>query len=109
MFERNKSSSGLRVMEQRLTTPEESGGWLPELDPFYDLTPTVKTDESENARTTVVIPTLNEEKNIGGVITELRSLGFPQILVIDGNSHDETVEMAKALGAKVLSQKGKVK
>ena len=36
-------------------------------------------------------------------------LGFPEILVIDGNSHDETVEVAKALGARVISQNGRGK
>ena len=109
MFERNKRLRSLRVVEQKLTTVKESTGWLPGLDPFYDLARPIDIDDFENARTTVVIPTLNEEKNIGGVITELRSLGFPEILVIDGNSHDKTLGIAKALGAKVLNQNGKGK
>jgi glycosyltransferase involved in cell wall biosynthesis len=58
---------------------------------------------------TVIIPTLNEEKNIGDIIRELRSLGLTNILIIDGKSIDHTVKIAKDLGVIVLHQDGQGK
>jgi glycosyltransferase involved in cell wall biosynthesis len=57
----------------------------------------------------VIIPTLNEEKNIAEVIRELRRTGFSDILVIDGNSNDRTVPIAKKFGVNVIRQNGKGK
>jgi glycosyltransferase involved in cell wall biosynthesis len=57
----------------------------------------------------IVIPTLNEEKNIEDVLLELKNLGYYNILVIDGNSKDETAEIAARNGAKVILQNGKGK
>ncbi len=57
----------------------------------------------------IVIPTLNEEKNIVGVLDGLKSLGFDNILVIDGRSKDCTVETATNNGAKVILQETKGK
>lgn len=58
----------------------------------------------------VVIAALNEEEGIGSTLAELREvLGDSQCLVIDGNSMDRTVEIAKELGADVLTQKGRGK
>ncbi|MGC9010609.1 MAG: glycosyltransferase family 2 protein [Candidatus Micrarchaeia archaeon] len=55
----------------------------------------------------IVIPTLNEEGNIGTVIKEvkkeLEDYGYKyEIIVVDGHSTDKTAEIAKSLGAKVL-------
>jgi glycosyltransferase involved in cell wall biosynthesis len=58
---------------------------------------------------TVVIPTLNEEEAIGKVLNELQSLGFRNIVVVDGYSTDRTVEIAKQFGVKTISQHGKGK
>jgi len=57
----------------------------------------------------IVIPTLNEEKNIGVILDGLKSLGFDNILVIDGRSEDCTVEKATKNGAKVILQETKGK
>ncbi len=57
---------------------------------------------------TVVIPTLNEEKGIGGVVESFKNLGF-EVLVIDGNSKDRTREIAEKMGARVVLQTGKGK
>jgi len=59
-----------------------------------------------NARVSVIIPTRNEEGNIARVIHDLHELGYYKILVIDANSRDRTVEVAKNLGASVVFQKG---
>lgn len=58
----------------------------------------------------VILPAFNEEKAIGKVIDEIpqRSLemeGYQvEILVIDNNSTDKTGEIAKAKGARVISE-----
>ena len=58
------------------------------------------------SRAAVIIPTLNEEKNIPEVIEKLRRLGFTNILVVDGNSKDKTAAIAKKLGVLVIKQNG---
>lgn len=58
---------------------------------------------------TVAIPTLNEEKNIARVITELKRIGFSDILVIDGNSKDATARIARELGVNLVFQNGRGK
>jgi glycosyltransferase involved in cell wall biosynthesis len=57
----------------------------------------------------VVIPTLNEEKNIKDVISRVKCLGLNNILVIDGKSTDNTRDVAQKLGAKVVLQEGRGK
>lgn len=58
----------------------------------------------------IIIAAMNEEEGIGSTIAELREvLGDSQCLVIDGNSTDRTVEIAKELGAEVLMQRGRGK
>jgi len=54
----------------------------------------------------ILIPTLNEEDAIAGVIGEFREMGFSDILVIDGNSRDRTRELAEGAGARVVVQSG---
>jgi dolichol-phosphate hexosyltransferase len=61
----------------------------------------------------VLLPTLNEEEGIGITILELKECfnktDEPHFLVVDGNSRDKTVEVARELGAEVVSQTGKGK
>lgn len=61
----------------------------------------------------VLLPALNEEEGIGVTISELKEClnGLHQayFLVVDGNSKDRTVEVAKSLGAEVVAQTGKGK
>lgn len=55
----------------------------------------------------VIIPTINEGKSIGGTIKSIKkSLKNVkhEILIIDTNSTDRTVAIAKSLGAKVISE-----
>ncbi|MBI2076297.1 MAG: glycosyltransferase family 2 protein [Candidatus Aenigmarchaeota archaeon] len=61
----------------------------------------------------VVIPTLNEEKNIGTVVRDTadflnkRRYDY-EIIIVDGYSADKTVEIAKKHGAKIIfDDKGK--
>ena len=62
-----------------------------------------------NKAITVIIPTLNEEKTIAQLITELYNASFSHVVIIDGNSTDCTAQLASELGATVLSQTGKGK
>jgi glycosyltransferase involved in cell wall biosynthesis len=63
-----------------------------------------------NSSISVVIATLNEEEGIGPTIGEMqRVLNNPYLVVVDGNSVDRTIEIAKNLGADVMLQEGKGK
>ena len=55
----------------------------------------------------VVIAALNEEEGIGPTLAEIsQNISPNQVLVVDGHSHDRTVEIAKDLGAHILFQDG---
>jgi glycosyltransferase involved in cell wall biosynthesis len=58
---------------------------------------------------TVIIPTRNEEKSIAELIQELNKMGYDDVLIVDGNSLDRTVEHAKESGAYVMVQNGRGK
>ena len=59
---------------------------------------------------TVIVAAYNEEEGIAPTLSELKeSLNEPFLLVVDGNSSDKTLEIAKNLGVPVLTQKGKGK
>jgi len=60
--------------------------------------------------TEVLIAALNEEEGIGATISELSdAIQAQRILVVDGHSHDRTVEVAKDYGAEIVFQDGKGK
>jgi glycosyltransferase involved in cell wall biosynthesis len=50
----------------------------------------------------VIIPTLNEEASIGGVIAELPRDLVERVIVADGGSRDATAAHARAAGAEVV-------
>lgn len=52
----------------------------------------------------VVINTLNEEKNLPRAINSIKSIA-DEIVVVDMESEDKTVEIAKSLGAKVFTHR----
>jgi glycosyltransferase involved in cell wall biosynthesis len=54
-------------------------------------------------RVALVIPTLNEEEAIGGVIAAVPREAVDDIIVADSSSIDRTVERAQAAGACVIS------
>ena len=71
--------------------------------------PVIQVEEEEGVLpedVTVVIPTLDEAEAIGKVLDEVKDAGFRKILVIDGNSVDDTVAIAKSKGVTVLQQHG---
>ncbi len=53
---------------------------------------------------TIIVPTLNEETQIGSTLRALQALsGEKEILVADGGSEDQTVEIATSFGVRVVS------
>ncbi len=67
--------------------------------------------KGKNPYVSVVIPTLNEEGNIGMVIKGVRqamdSFSY-EIIVVDGYSEDRTAELAAKMGARIVyDRKGK--
>ena len=63
--------------------------------------------QKRDSRVAVIVAALNEERGIGPTIAEIKSvLPNPHLIVVDGNSDDKTVEIAKELGADVMLQNG---
>ena len=59
---------------------------------------------------TVIVAAYNEEEGIAPTLCELKEvLNKSDLLVVDGNSSDRTLELAKDLGAEVMIQNGKGK
>jgi rSAM/selenodomain-associated transferase 2 len=51
----------------------------------------------------VIIPTLNEAKAIEHTVLNLNKNGQTEVIVVDGGSHDETANIAKSAGAKIMT------
>jgi len=58
-----------------------------------------------NPELSVIIPTLNEEDYIGSCLQSLSEQTFRnfEVIVVDSQSEDKTVEIAKSFGAEVIS------
>jgi len=59
----------------------------------------------ENVKVSVVIPAKNEALTIRDIIKEAKKYAF-EVLVIDGNSQDDTRKIAEQEGAKVFQDAG---
>jgi dolichol-phosphate mannosyltransferase len=57
---------------------------------------------------TAIIPAKNEEQSIGAIITKTKSF-CDEIIVVDGNSTDNTVQIAESLSVKIVKDNGKGK
>lgn len=60
-------------------------------------------------RISIIIPTLNEAKNIQGLIEQTRALGSCEIIVVDGNSTDDTLVRAAGADQVLTSVAGRAK
>jgi len=50
----------------------------------------------------IIIPTLNEADTIGAQLSEIRGLAGVEVIVVDGGSHDNTVEIAQTYGVRLI-------
>ena len=89
-------------------------GWIISLVVFiftrkhYKTDPSIHyllSDPTTNPKICVTIPSYNEEQAIGKVVTDYKNQKFVEsIIVIDNNSSDKTVEIAKQHGATVITK-----
>lgn len=66
--------------------------------------------DTRKTKVSVVVPAMNEEKNIGHVLSELPE-GLHEVILVDGNSKDNTIEAARQAypGIRVTTQSGRGK
>ena len=55
------------------------------------------------ARISIIIPTLNESKNIQATLASTQASTNVEIIVVDGGSRDDTVDIVESLGVKVIA------
>ena len=89
-------------------------GWIASLLIFIFRSKHYKTDPAlhylqfdgiSNPKMCVAIPSYNEEQTIGQVVTDYKNQKFVEsVIVIDNNSSDNTVEIAKQHGATVIKK-----
>jgi cellulose synthase/poly-beta-1,6-N-acetylglucosamine synthase-like glycosyltransferase len=51
----------------------------------------------------VIIPALNEAKNLPQTLAAVRTANGIEVVIVDGGSQDETVKVAKSFQAKVIA------
>ncbi len=90
----------LDLLEAPAAVPSKIGGVpLIEVDALATrrATPYVGPDRRRKRRTrvSVVVPTLNEEQNVGLVLNRLPD-DLHEVILVDGHSRDDTVEVARA-------------
>lgn len=62
----------------------------------------VKPGQRSAPSISVIVPTRNEARLIGGVIQRLWAVGLSEVIVVDGDSSDRTAAIARSHGATVL-------
>ena len=115
-FGKSKFAKRMRLMEDCSMMLEERKDWLLEEERLLSREELLRgpagvaeISDYEDTMITIVIPTLNEARTIEPLVREVRDLGFLHILVIDGNSRDNTAGIARSMGINVLDQLGKGK
>jgi Glycosyl transferase family 2 len=105
----------LDLLEAPAATPSRVGGVpLIEVEELAsrDAVPYTGPDRraSRKTKVSVVVPAMNEAKNIGHVLEQLPE-GIHEVILVDGNSEDNTIEAARAAcpEIRVLVQSGRGK
>ncbi|MGH2974740.1 MAG: glycosyltransferase family 2 protein [Solirubrobacterales bacterium] len=105
----------LDLLEAPSATPSRVGGVpLIEVEALAarGAVPYTGPDRRHSRKTlvSVVVPAMNEEKNIGAVLKELPE-DLHEVILVDGNSEDGTIEAARHVypGIRVLVQNGRGK
>ncbi|HVY78149.1 MAG TPA: glycosyltransferase [Solirubrobacterales bacterium] len=105
----------LDLLEAPAATPSRVGGVpLIEVEELAsrDAVPYTGPDRRRNRKTkvSVVVPAMNEARNIGHVLEQLPE-GLHEVILVDGNSEDGTIEAARQAypGIRVLVQSGRGK
>jgi Glycosyl transferase family 2 len=105
----------LDLLEAQAVTPNRVGGVpLIEVDALAarNTTPYTGPDRrsTRNTKISVVVPAMNEGKNIGQVLERLPE-GLHEVILVDGNSKDDTIEAARRAypEIRVTSQSGRGK
>lgn len=99
-----------RVLEQTLHAAHEAGLSVRLLDPLNDVDRPEDVVhgrqhlDSAAPRISIIIPALNEQEHIGRAIRSAITAddAEAEIIVVDGNSSDETVTVARSCGATVV-------
>ena len=105
----------LDLLEAQAVTPNRVGGVpLIEVEALaaHDAVPYDGPDRraTRSTKVSVVVPAMNEGKNIGHVLERLPE-GLHEVILVDGNSKDDTVEAARQAypGIRVTTQSGRGK
>src|SRR5258708_3760845 len=72
------------------------------LEPVIDPSKLKPGDDAGRAVVSAIIPCLDEEEAIAGVVRAVRAHGVSEVIVVDSRSNDRTVERATLAGARVV-------
>jgi Glycosyl transferase family 2 len=105
----------LDLLEAPVATPSQVGG-VPLIDvealAARGTVPYIGPDRRHSRKTlvSVVVPAMNEGRNIGVVLSRLPD-DLHEVILVDGNSQDDTIEVSRRAypGIRVLTQSGRGK